>query len=349
MELDKQALAVTRLVLVIYSWDPNLRSRRENDWERGKVIDRLIKEALPNEETRKKTINMVLAMTLLTSGHVATVRNPEGYKGKAASTWAAITSEPANAFLKALGFRTYQKIEKKDYVNAKKLLPIIGSSSMLESEVRKVFQATEVSKDYPKITSATMDLDKHGDLGIGGYDFLYRGLSNMTENAIIRITDLGNTWDSSRGVSTSFDYRSALGFATSGNNILFSLKNPKRRGFTAGKLSRYAGEKEVILSGVSKVDDYQLRFGARDPKASDQLFSSFTVEVTPKMIFIRKGNKPIYIKENMSADAVLEFLKKALSFETIELEPSRPQYKGQKFQFVATKDTCSIQVTGEIL
>ena len=349
MELDKQALAVTRLVSVIYNWDPNLGSRLKNNWERQAIIKRLVTEALPNEDTRKKATNMVLAMTLLTSGHVATTRNPEGYNEKKARTWATIISDPTAVFLKALGFPSYQKITKQDYVNAKKLLPIIGSSSMLESEVRKVFQGTKVSKDYPTISSITMDQDKYGDQGLGGFEFLYRGLSNMTENAIIRIADTGNTWDSSDGVSTSFDYRSALGFATSGNTVLFSLKNPKRRGFNALKLSRYSGEKEVILSGVSRIDDYQLKFDATDPKGGNQLFSDFTVEVTPEMIFIRKGTRPIYMKENLSSDVVLEFLKKALSFETIELEPSRPQYKGQKFQFVATKDTCKIQASGEIL
>jgi hypothetical protein len=348
MELDKKALAVTRLVSVIFNWDPNLGSRLKNNREREAAIKQLVAQALPNEDTRKKTINMVLAMTLLTSGHVATTRNPEGYNEKKARTWATIISEPTMVFLKALGFATYQKITKQDYVNAKKLLPIIGSSSMLESEVRKVFQATKVSKDYPTISSITMDQDKYGDQGLGGFEFLYRGLSNMTENAIIRISDIGNTWDSSDGVSTSFDYRSAMGFATSGNTVLFSLKNPKRRGFNALKLSRYSGEKEVILSGVSRIDDYQLKFNATDPKGGD-FFSDFTVEVTPEMIFIRKGNRPIYMKENLSSDVVLEFLKKALSFETIELEPSRPDYKGQKFQFVATKNTCRIQASGEIL
>ena len=348
MELDKKALAVTRLVSVIYNWDPNLGSQFKNKYEREKVVKQLLKEALPNPDSQKKTINMVLAMTLLTSGHVATVRNPEGYNEKKAPTWARITSDPGETFLKALGFPTYKKITKQDYINAKKLLPIIGSSSMLESEVRAVFQGTQVSKDYPTITSITMDQDKYGDQGLGGFEFLYRGLSNMTENAIIRIADIGNTWDSSDGVSTSFDYRSAMGFATSGNTVLFSLKNPKRRGFNALKLSRYSGEKEVILSGVSRIDDYQLKFDATDPKGGD-FFSNFSVEVTPEMIFIRKGTRPIYMEENLSADVVLEFLKKALSFETIELEPSRPQYKGQKFQFVATKNTCRIQASGEIL
>ena len=175
MELDKKALAVTRLVSVIYNWDPNLGGRHKNKYEQEKVVKRLVDEALPSEESKKNVVNMVLAMTLLTSGKVAIVRDPSSFDEKKSPTWARITSKPAEHFLKSLGFATYQKITQKDYVNAKKLLPIIGSSSMLESEVRAVFQGTKISKEFPGITTSTMDRDKYGDLGLGGYEFLYRG------------------------------------------------------------------------------------------------------------------------------------------------------------------------------
>ena len=289
---------------------------------------------------------MVLAMTLLTSGHVATVRNPEGYNEKKSGTWATITSDSAQVFLKALGFPTYEKITKQDYINAKKLLPIIGSSSMSESEVRSVFQGTQVSKDYPKITDR-MDLDKFGDLGVGGYEYLHRGLSNMSEAAIIRVTDIGSTWDSSRGVSTSFDQNSASGFAANPNSILFSFKNPKRRGFNALKLSRYQSEKEVILSGTSRIDDYRLSFSAKNSRKDYDSFmlDYLQVEITPEMIFIREGNRPKYMKENLSAKEVHEFVKKALTFEEIDITAR----DGDKIKLVALKDTCTIICTGEIL
>ena len=347
MEIDKKALAVTRLVSVIYNWDPNLGGRQKNIREKEKVLQRLLKEALPNPDSQKRAINMVLAMTLLTSGHVATVRNPEGYNEKKSGTWATITSDPAQVFLKTLGFQTYRKITRQDYENAKKLLPVIGSSSMLESEVRAVFQATQVSKDYPKITSVTMDRDKFGDLGVGGYEYLHRGLSNMSEAAIIRVTQIGSTWDSSRGVSTSFDQRSAAGFADKPNSILFSFKNPKRRGFNALRLSKYRTEQEVILSGVSRIDDYQLSFTAKNSRRDYTTFGIkyLTVEVTPSMIFIREGLKPKYHQQNLSPQEVHEFVKKALTFEEIELTAR----DGDVIKLNAFKDTCKIICTGEIL
>ena len=348
MEIDKKALAVTRLVSVIYNWDPNLRSTLQNQAEREKVLQRLLKEALPNPDSQKRAINMVLAMTLLTSGKVDIVRDPEAYIEKKATSWATITSDPAKVFLKALAFPTYRKITKQDYENAKKLLPVIGSSSMLESEVRAVFQSTQVSKDYPKITS-TMDRDKYGDLGLGGYEYLHRGLSKMSEAAIIRITDVGNTWDSLRGVSTSWDQRSALGFATEANSVLFSFKNPKRKGFNALRLSKYRTEQEVILSGMSRIDTYQLRFTAIDPneqKEDDDFFGDYyTVECTQEMLFIRKGSQPIYRKQNISPQEAHEFVKRALTFEEIELVDRF----GKKFVIKALKDTSAIAATGEIL
>ena len=88
MEIDKKALAVTRLVSVIYNWDPNLRSTLQNQTEREKVLQRLLKEALPNPDSQKRAINMVLAMTLLTSGKVDIVRDPEAYIEKKSTPWA---------------------------------------------------------------------------------------------------------------------------------------------------------------------------------------------------------------------------------------------------------------------
>ena len=122
MEIDKKALAVTRLVSVIYSWDPNLGTTLKNQTEREKVLQRLLKEALPNSDSQKRAINMVLAMTLLTSGKVDIVRDPEGYIEREATPWARIISDPASVFLKALGFPTYRKITRQDYENAKKML-----------------------------------------------------------------------------------------------------------------------------------------------------------------------------------------------------------------------------------
>ena len=50
MDIDKKALAVTRLVSVIYNWEPNLRSDLQNKMERDKVLRKLLKEALPNPD-----------------------------------------------------------------------------------------------------------------------------------------------------------------------------------------------------------------------------------------------------------------------------------------------------------
>ena len=54
-----------------------------------------------------------------------------------------------------------------------------------------------------------MDRDKFGDLGLGGYEYLHRGLSNMSEAAML---DYDVEIQDFRGVSTSWDQRSNMGF-----------------------------------------------------------------------------------------------------------------------------------------
>ncbi|HBQ58568.1 MAG TPA: hypothetical protein DD671_02810 [Balneolaceae bacterium] len=82
MELDKKALAVARLAGAIFEWDPRGRSKYDDEAQRKQSITTLIDEALPDQKSKDNVIKMVLAMVLLTSGHVATVRNPDGLLGE---------------------------------------------------------------------------------------------------------------------------------------------------------------------------------------------------------------------------------------------------------------------------
>ena len=63
MEIDKKALAVTRLVSVIYSWDPNLGTTLKNQTER-KSTSKIIKGSITKPRQSKKSYQVVLAMTL---------------------------------------------------------------------------------------------------------------------------------------------------------------------------------------------------------------------------------------------------------------------------------------------
>ncbi len=318
MELDKKALAVTRLVAAIYEWDPRGSTDSQDKGRRKVAVDRLVKDTLSDESTKQNVINMVLAMTLLTSGHVASVRNPEVFSERRAPRWVNILSPQSEQFLDILRFPSYVLVTKQDYANAKQLLPFIGASSMLESEVRAVFSKTGLPEKFPGLSQS---LDKYSEKrGIGGYGHLYRGLSAMSDGAIIRVTDLSKPWDVTRGVSTSRNYASAEGFSQKDgpNHVLISFDNPHKRGFNALKLSKFGSEEEVILSGVTKIQNYQLTFYAEEVE-EDENAKDYTIQVTPYSIFVRRGLRAFYGEDNISSTSAHEFIKIALSGKPFQL------------------------------
>lgn len=346
MELDKKALAVTRLVSAIYEWQPPGLFDSSNALTREQAIRQLIESALPTEQNKQNLINMILAMTLLTSGNVATVRDPSSFNPKKAKRWPTILSKASEYVLNLLRFRYYDLVTQKNYEDAKKLLPVIGSSSMLESEVYSVFSKSGLPASKPGLAKY---IDKAPvKAGIGGYDNLHRGLSNVSDAMVIRITNLDKTWDMSRGVSTSRNYASAKGFSTKKgpNSVLFSFENPKKRGFNALSMSRYGAEEEVVLSGVAKIDNYQLSFYAKDAKNQENAFakSEYAIQVTPSMIFIRKGLRPFYGKDSLGDGEAHEFIKTALSGKPFKVTSEN----GEEVMLVRIERSASIEAFGSI-
>ena len=308
MELDKKALAVTRLVSAIYSWDANKNNPYAGDYERRVVLKELLDSALPTEKNKQNVINMILAMTLLTSANVETVRDPSKFNKLKAKPWSVILSGPSQEALKILGYRYYDRVTQQDYVNAKALLPVIGSSSMLEDEVMKVFSASGIDSEERKIGKAIeRDFYKKG---LGGFEFLYRGLSDMSDNAILLVTEVGTEWDMERGVSTSFDYRSAMGFSTKEgpNSILFILDNPKRKGFNALQLSKYKKEEEIILSGRIKINKFELTCTAKEVSSTNTRNKTWRIEFTENAVYMREGSRPFMMMENAPPEEVRKLI-----------------------------------------
>ena len=314
MELDKKALAVARLTAAIWEWDPRGYSAIANSLQRNQAIKTLVDQAIPDEKSKQNLIKMILAMVLLTSGSVATVRNPDGFSEKKKTRWSHILSDPASEFLKILGFPTYELITKQDYANAKQLLPVVGNSSILQGEVYTVFSKSGLPGKRPTLASF---IDQGREKrGIGGYEMLHRGLSGMSDAVVARLTNLSKPWNMMRGVSTSRDEGSAKGFAHKHgpNHVLLSLKNPKKRGFNALGLSKYGKEEEVVLSGIAKFDSYQLTFYASaEEEKGDRNAKEYVIQVSQSMVFIRRGYMPFYGEEHQSPEKSHEFVKKAIS------------------------------------
>lgn len=349
MELDKKALAVTRLVAAIYEWDPRGPSSYSDEWDRENAVKQLINSALPSEQSRQNLINMILAMTLITSGNVATVRDPSSFNPKKAKKLYSILSPASKYLFDCLRIPYHQQVTQKNYADAKKLLPIIGSSSMLEEEVYSVFSKSGLAATKPTLA-------KHIDTspakaGIGGYDMLHRGLSNVSDAMVIRITNLDKSWDMSRGVSTSRNYASAKGFSMKEgtNHVLFSFDNPTRKGFNALKMSKYGKEEEIVLSGVAQINNYQLTFYAEDADidpngAGFSRNSEYAIQVTPQMIFVRKGLKPFFMKSNLSGQEAHLFIREAMSGKPFSITGK----DGTEASLICKPKTASIEAFGSI-
>lgn len=349
MELDKKALAVTRLVAAIYEWDPRGPSSASDEWDKEKAVKQLIDSALPSEQSRQNLIDMVLAMTLLTSGNVATVRDPSSFDPKKSKQLYTILSSASKYLFNCLRVPYHQKITQENYAAAKKLLPIIGSSSMLESEVYSVFSKSGLASTKPTLA-------KHIDTspakaGIGGYDQLHRGLSNVSDAMVIRITNLDKSWDMSRGVSTSRNYASAKGFSMKEgtNHVLFSFDNPTKKGFNALRMSKYGKEEEIVLSGVAQIDNYQLTFYAEDADIDPNgtgfgRNSEYAIQVTPQMIFVRKGLRPFFVKNDISGQEAHLFIKEAMSGKPFSITGK----DGTEARLICKPKTASIEAFGSI-
>jgi len=342
MELDKKALAVTRLVAAIWEWDPQ-GSQWDNEIQKEQAITTLFDQALPDQKSKDNVVKMILAMVLLTSGSVATVRNPEGFSDKKQTRWTHILSKPAKTVLKMLNYPYYGLITKQDYANAKQLLPIIGSSSMLQTEVYSVFSKSGLPARYPQL-ARQIDISKDKK-GIGGYEQLHRGLAKMSDAGIARLTNLSKPWDMTRGVSTSRNYSSAKGFSQKGgpNHVLITFDNPRKTGYNALKMSKFGREEEVILSGVAEIESYQLTFYAKEAE-EDEYGDGYMIQVTPSMIFIRKGSRPIYGNQDLSNGEAHAFVKKAMSGKPFEIT----RKDGVKITLIAKPSTSTIDVFGKI-
>ena len=198
------------------------------------------------------------SMVLLTSGNVKSVRDPNLYSESDAKPWSSIVSSSAMSVLSKIpGYEQGSRPTKEDYETAKRLLPILGSSFMDFDEIQSLTGGEE-PEEYREFG------------GMVGFEKLYRGLKDMDMSSIKFLMTYPK-WDMKRGVSTSYDLREAKYFSTTdvvwgskqGPSVLFSIDNPKKKGFIADKLSEFEEEAEVILSGMLDVKDWIIEARAK--------------------------------------------------------------------------------------
>lgn len=224
----------------------------------GAMID-YIDDLTPDE--RKVLVDVIKSITLLTSGNVASVRTAgRTFAPDMSEPWTEILSDISEELLQYMKFDTSQKVTKRDYADAKKMLSSISK------------QRNVVAKPMKKYTK------------------MYRGMAALERNTInfLLSTDRLIIHQES---SFSTDMREAWKFATGGQyNTLFIVHNPKMKGIDARGLSKFSHEEEIIFSGEIKLDKIAVnnnRSNKKDP--SDISQSDFIID--PKESFFEDGLK----------------------------------------------------------
>lgn len=189
------------------------------------------------------------SMILMTSGSVATVRDPDSFDPLKTSPWSDITRSGLANLFTLLRLDITEQISKQDYKTAHTLLKKMGSSSIDMSDI----EAKIGPKGFNTFNPEKIQISEK----------LWRGLKELSIDAIKLILNKKDNWDIGRAVSTSEIMDVAYEFATdvpggqSNNRVVLEIKNPKRKGFRAGRLSKFQ-EDEVILSGQLKILKWSL-------------------------------------------------------------------------------------------
>ena len=244
MELSKKVLSIYRVLEALPSYD---RSRIATFIARAKKI--------MTDEEKTMMGNIGKAMILLTAGNQKAIRDPNSFnQDDALDSYLALTDGKMWRAIEKIGLNIglNDKPTKEDYELANKLLPFMGASIVTQDDLDINLGANTIS-----------DLK----YGTGGKQVLYRGLNNMDINTMKYVVGK-NTWDMTRGVSTSYDPKESHKFAgmqpgswhgsTKGPAILFIIDNLSKRGFHAASLSKYRREREVILAGNLTINSIRI-------------------------------------------------------------------------------------------
>lgn len=262
-----------------------------------KKIDRILKNL--KESEKKSIMRIIKSGALLTAGSVSSVRNPESFDIDAAAGWMNYINNYVIDILIAYDITTFEELEKEvtkqDYRDAKRILPIMGASSITDKD------ADIISKKYDMDKEEVVDTRK-GGLG-KKVQILYRGLRDMSAKSLVWLTKKKSTWNLTRGVSTSFDETTSRNFAAKrgGYRILITIQNPNRIGFQFDDLSKYKNEDEIIFSGNLLVkDDWKLTY--RSPPNKRKKYQAIAkdgdVEIWTEDVLITSSGADIKVSIN---------------------------------------------------
>ena len=274
----------------------NFNLNKGNVWTTTKYLEGVI--AKLDDEAKDSLAKVLKSMVLMTSGSVKTIRNPDGYDKAdpdSIGPWSDIISFQVRKALEAAdpSFDVNSKPTKADYMLAKKLLPIMGSSFTTDQDI----------EDYAKDELASAQ-DDHQKQLVKGFTTLYRGLKSVSIDLIKRIMSK-RPYSIERGVSTSFNFDEAADFAGTGAGkdntsnagpaILLYITTLERKGFIAGHLSTF-DEDEVILSGMLDINQWEIYVRGRVSDQKEDINGRLRFYGLRTHVTILSANKSITFK-----------------------------------------------------
>ena len=199
-------------------------------------------------------------ISLMTNANVATVRDPSLYDpAKAERIQDAIARDLLNLAADQLGIDVSLVASKKHYEIANKIFMDTKGSIITTKDMQEFLRNMDSDVNSMDLM---MDLEDAVKDDVRP-DILYRGLKNMSYESWLHLVDAqheGRVFDIGKGiVSFSRERSAAEDFMDGRNPILIIMKNPKKKGIPAEKLSYWPTEWETIITeGKINIDSYKM-------------------------------------------------------------------------------------------
>ena len=204
--------------------------------------------------------DVLIAISLMTNANVATVRDPSLYDpAKAERIQDAIARDLLNLAADQLGIDVSLVASKKHYEIANKIFMDTKGSIITTKDMQEFLRNMDSDVNSMDLM---MDLEDAVKDDVRP-DILYRGLKNMSYESWLHLVDAqheGRVFDIGKGiVSFSRERSAAEDFMDGRNPILMIMKNPKKKGIPAEKLSYWPTEWETIITeGKINIDSYKM-------------------------------------------------------------------------------------------
>lgn len=203
--------------------------------------------------------DVLIAISLMANANVATVRDPSRYDpAKAERIQSAIARDLLNLAVYELGINVRLVASKKHYEIANKIFMDTKESIITTKDMQEFLRNMDSDVNSMDLM---MDLEDAVADDVRP-DVLYRGMKNMKWGSwatLLKYFHNGGLYNLGKIVSFSRERSAAEEFMNGKNPLLMIMKNPKKKGIPAEKLSYWPNEWETIIAeGKIRIDGYKM-------------------------------------------------------------------------------------------